>query len=241
MNKEHVNQEKARRRPLRLALWSAAPALMALAVAVKLVSVGALGSSAQDAYTAGQYDVVARSASWLLVANVVEPYKAQFAAGDAHVLAGEFGAARTDFEAALQAGAGADECKVRVNLVLSTEKLGDAAAGNPAEAERLYGEALDIVEASPPQCHAAGASNAAGEGASLDSAADRLAGKISAGETRSGDAPQAPGDTPAAPRPEQLKQLEENAQQAQRERAEGMERGEYLRSPDTGPSVDRPW
>ncbi|MGJ3191258.1 hypothetical protein [Paenarthrobacter sp. FR1] len=236
-----MKEEKARRRPLRRALWSAAPALAALAVAVKLVSAGLLGSSAQEAFTSGQQDAVDRAASWLSVANVVEPYKAQFAAGDAHVLAGDFGAARTDFEAALRAGSGTEECKVRVNLVLTIEKLGDTAAGNLSEAARLYQEALDTAKASPPQCHEAGSSNAAGEGASLDSAADRLAGKISAGETPSMDAQQGSGDTPAAPQPEQLKQLEENAQRAQRERAEGMERGEYLRSPDSGPSVDRPW
>lgn len=233
-----MNNNRRRRR--RLALWSAPPALLALAVSAKLLSLGALGDAAAESYAAGQGSSVEKAAEWLQVANLVEPHKALFASGDAQVLAGDFAAARADFEAALRAGPGDDECKVRVNLVLSIEKLGDA-AGEGDAAARLFAEGLAAANASPPQCHADGPANAAGEGAALDAAGERLSAKIAEGQSRNGGPQQPSGESPSAPAQEQLKQLEQSAQQAQRERSEGQERGEYLRSPDDGPRVDRPW
>ena len=135
-----MNQNNARRRRRRLALWSAPPALLALAVAAKLLSVGVLGASAGQSFDAGEQEGVATAASWLQVANILEPHKGLFVSGDAHVLAGDFAAARKDFESALEVGAGVDECRVRVNLVLSIEKLGDA-AGDPDAAAHLFTEA----------------------------------------------------------------------------------------------------
>lgn len=231
-----------RRRPRRVALWSAAPALLAVVVAAKLMSVGALGASAEEAFQSAHHGGVAQAASWLAVANVVEPHKAYFASGDAHVLAGDFGAAREDFEFALQAGAGADECKVRVNLVLSIEKLGDAksAAGEKPAAAALLQEALETAASSAGRCQQSGQSNAAGEGDRLADAESRLKEKLAADDDASGGSKPA-GEAPPAPEQQQLRQLEESAQQAQRERMEGQERGEYLRGPDNEPSVERPW
>ncbi|MCR1159924.1 hypothetical protein NEK97_00450 [Paenarthrobacter sp. UW852] len=229
----------AQRRRLRLVIWSALPVLLVLAVAAKLLSVGLLGSAAGELFRNGQHDELARAASWLGVANMVEPYKAPFASGDAHVLAGEFAAARTDFEAALHAGTGDDECKVRVNLVLSIEKLGDAAADR-GTAARLFKEALDAANAAPEKCREAGSANADGEGSTLDSAASRLAGKIQGTDGKAGDAPTAP-DKATEPQAGKLKDLRDSAQQAQKERSEGQQRDEYLRGPDNGSGVDRPW
>lgn len=231
-----------RRRRRKVALWSAAPGVLAVVVAAKLISVGALGATASDAFRAAEPHGVAQAAAWLMVANAVEPHKASFAAGDAHVLAGDFEAARQDFESALQAGAGADECKVRVNLVLSIEKLGDAkaAAGGKTAAAALLQEALDAAASSAGRCQQAGQSNAAGEGDRLAAAENRLKEKLAADNDASGGSKPA-GEPPAAPEQQQLRKLEESAQQAQRERMEGQERGEYLRGPDSGQGVERPW
>ncbi|MBT2584337.1 hypothetical protein [Arthrobacter sp. ISL-95] len=235
-----MNRHNERRRRSRLALWSAPPALLALAVAAKLLSVGVLGASAGQSFETGEREGLANAASWLQVANILEPHKGLFASGDAHVLAGDFASARKDFESALGAEAGVDECKVRVNLVLSIEKLGDG-VGEPDAAAQLFKEAKAAAESAPPQCHTAGPANSAGEGESLDAAEDRLNGKISAGESPAENPPTSNQDTQAPPNQGQLQQLEENAQQAQRERSEGQERGEYLRGPDKAPGVDRPW
>ncbi|MGP0223041.1 MULTISPECIES: hypothetical protein [unclassified Paenarthrobacter] len=235
---------KARRR--KLALWSLLPALLALAWAAKLLSVGWLGGYASEAFSSSDREALAVAARWLGVANVVEPYKASFAAGDAKVLAGDFAAARRDFEEALEAGAGDDECKVRVNLVLTLERLGDAASaasvqagGSRSGAEQFFRDALEVAAGAPATCHQDGPGNSAGEGGRLDSAKDRIDGKLLASEMP----PDAGGDNQesSAPQDEQLKQLQDSARKAQQERAEGQQREEYLRGPDQGPGVDKPW
>lgn len=235
-----MNDNTGRRRRRRLALWSAPPALLALAVAAKLLSVGALGAAAGQSFSSGEQQGVANAASWLHVANILEPYKAHFASGDAHVVGGDPAAAREDFESALEAGAGVDVCKVRVNLVLSIEKMGDGAAERDAAAQ-LFSEAMAAAKSAPPECHKAGPANASGEGNSLDAAVNRLAGKISDGESPADGESRPDQEASAPPKQEQLRQLEENAQRAQRERSEGKERGEYLRGPDKDPGMDRPW
>lgn len=234
---------KARRRSRRLALWSAPPALLALAVAAKLLSVGALGGYAAQAFEMADQDGAARASSLLHAANLFEPHKAYFASGDAHVLAGDFTVARKDFEAALDAGAGQDECQVRVNLVLSIEKLGDAAlaAGNKPMAATLFREALDVVESAPAKCGQEGSANSSGEGNALDSAADRLKAKIAGDSDGRAEAEKPAKDSPSEQQQEQLQKLGESAQQAQRERTEGQEREEYLRGPGNDSGVDRPW
>ncbi|MEI2279291.1 hypothetical protein OHC50_17700 [Paenarthrobacter ilicis] len=229
-----------RRRKGRLALWSALPAIAALAVATKLISVGFLGSAAVDGYSAGHGDDVAAAASWLGAANVVEPYKAVFAAGDAQVLAGDFASARRDFEEALRLGAGVDECKVRVNLVLSVEKLG-AAAADKGSADALFREALAMIESAPADCGAPGKANENGEGESLQEAKHRLEAQLSGGADGGQSGAKDPGEADPTPDAAQLKQLEQSSQQAAKERAEGMKRDEYLRGPDEGPRVDKPW
>ena len=124
----------------RLLLVSAVPVLLAVALAVKLLSVGYLGGQAAGAFGNGDQASVASAASGLGIANFVERHKAPFAAGDALVLSGDYAGARTLFEASLTDAPPADECKVRVNLVLSIEQLADrtaeAAAGRPMPARK---------------------------------------------------------------------------------------------------------
>ncbi|MFJ4207498.1 hypothetical protein ACIPY2_03435 [Paenarthrobacter sp. NPDC089675] len=230
-----------RRRKRRLALWSALPAVGALAVAAKLASVGLLGGSAAGSFEAGNATDVGNAAAWLKVANVLEPHKAHFASGDAHALTGDFAAARSDFEDALAAGPGNDECKARINLALSIEKLGDAAAASDVpKAAGLFAEALGVVESAPAGCHAAGPANAEGEGKDLDAAKERLNGKRGASSDGGSGRPSSSSQAPA-PKSEQLQQLQDSAQRAQQERTKGQERDEYLRGPDNGGGVDRPW
>lgn len=241
MNGTEGQTHEQRRRKRRLAVWSALPAIGALAVAAKLVSVGLLGGSAAGAFAAGNAADVGSAAAWLKVANLLEPHKAPFASGDAHALGGDFSAARKDFEDALAAGPGNDECKVRINLALSIEKLGDTAAASDApSATSLYAEALGVVESAPPACHGEGSANAEGEGKDLDAAKERLNGKQAANRDAGSGSPSSSGQTPA-PKADQLKQLQDSVQRAQQERREGQDRDDYLRSPDDGGGVDRPW
>ncbi|KQR68555.1 hypothetical protein ASF98_07910 [Arthrobacter sp. Leaf337] len=251
---------KQRRR--RLLLLSAAPVLVAVALAVKLLSVGYLGSEAAASFGRGDQAGTASAASGLDIANFVERHKAPFAAGDALVLSGDFTGARARFEASLADAPPADECKVRVNLVLSIERLADAAAAaadataatnsaqSAADAARLYDDGLAVIRAAPPGCFSPdeskdNANGAEGEGDRLRGAEERLqskAGKLggAAPDAETGDVDKQPQPDPE-PQQSQLDKLEESAKSAQRERNGGRQREEYLGNTDAGSGTDRPW
>ena len=203
------------RRRRRLLLWSALPVLLALLLAAKLLSAAWFAGQASSAFARGDAPAAESAAAVLGVANVLEPHKAPFAAGDALALSGDYAGARTAFEAALAAAPAADECRVRANLALSIERLGDDEAdagpdgtGGPADPAgpagpdstdgglRLLEEALAVVRAAPAGCFGSDrADSAAGE--RLQTAGQRLEEKIERlrGQPGSGEAtePEEPG------------------------------------------------
>lgn len=138
----------------RLLIYSAPPSLVAVLVAAKLISVVLVGDSAISAFTHGDANGVRSDAAMLGVANVIDPAKARFAAGDAAVLDGRLDEADGNFTAALARTDAANSCPVRVNLELVRETQGDiaAAAGDRARAEERYGSALAVIDDAPPAC-----------------------------------------------------------------------------------------
>ena len=90
--------------------------------------------------------------------NVVEPFRSPFAIGDAHVLSGHFDLARPWFEQAFEQvpKGGVDDCKVRVNLGLTYEALGDAAKARERtdEWKQYYDKGITITKERPPLCEA---------------------------------------------------------------------------------------
>lgn len=242
----------ARRR--RLLWWSLLPVLLILCLAAKLLSVGVLAGNAARAFEAGNPRAVAEAVAGLRIANFTEPHKAPFAEGDGLFLAGDFAGARQRFEEALEVAGHDDECVIRVNLVLSIERLGDARAapGDPTVAARLFTEALAVVEAAPAGCFDAAAEAGGGaEGAEaeagekLEQAAERLTQKSA--EAAAGTAPDpgsSPGqeDTPAEPgHQSRLEELNKSTRDAQSDRNSGRERDEYLSDDDFGAGPDKPW
>ncbi|MDP9996803.1 hypothetical protein [Pseudarthrobacter sulfonivorans] len=242
----------ARRR--RLLWWSLLPVLLILCLAAKLLSVGVLAGNAARAFEAGDPRAVAEAVAGLRIANFTEPHKAPFAEGDGLFLAGDFAGARQRFGEALEVAGHDDECVIRVNLVLSIERLGDAraAAGDPTAAARLFAEGLAVVEAAPAACFdAAAEAGGVAEGAEaeagekLEQAAERLTQKSA--EAAAGTAPDpgsSPGqeDTPAEPgHQSRLEELNKSTRDAQSERNSGRERDEYLSDDDFGAGPDKPW
>jgi hypothetical protein len=194
------------------------------------------------------------------VANIVERHKAPFAAADALVLGGDYAGARSLFEASLADAGPADECKVRVNLVLTIERLADKAADagksgksvdSAAEAAMLVTDGLAAVKAAPPGCFSPEGgqdqpNGADGEGERLREAEARLQSK--AEQLGNGGAAADPGEDgdrqtrpDPDPRQSQLDKLEESARSAQRERNGGMQRDEYLHNADAELGTDKPW
>lgn len=140
----------------RMILWSLPVAVLLLVVAVKLLSVVALGEQAQAAFAGGNITGVDSAASRLGVVNVVEPHKAPFARGDARVLAGDYDGARVAFEEAMALAPrdSQDQCQIRVNLVQSLLRLGQAArqSGGPDAATPYANRVDQVVEGAPQGC-----------------------------------------------------------------------------------------
>jgi hypothetical protein len=133
-------------------------------------------------------------------ANVVERFRAPFAIGDAHVLSGHFGLARPWFEEAfaLVPKGGIDECKVRVNLGLTYEALGDEAKARERTDEwrQFYEKGLAITRERPPLCDAPEGGNT---GEQLDQAQERMEEK---NQPQPGEQPQpAPEERQPTPQP----------------------------------------
>lgn len=248
--------EAPKRRRRQLLLWSALPVLLGLGAAAKLLSLGLFAGQAEAAFGAGDAAAARTAAAWLQPANILEPHKAPFAAGDAEVLAGNYEAARQKFTEALNlapagAAGAADACVIRVNLVLTIEHLGDGRleAGDPSSAAALYAEAQAAADAVPEGCFAADSrpteAKQAEAGERLTEARERLAGKAAAAQGDAGrpdvDSGAGEEDTQTAPQQGQLEQLEESARQSQRERNSGREREEYLNDGDHAAGPDRPW
>ena len=227
------------------------PVFLVLCVAAKLLSLGLLGGQAASAFESADPGSVRAAAEVLQLANIVEPHKAPFAAGDANVLDGNFAAARLRFEEALRLvppvqSASAEACVIRVNLVLAIEQLGDQKlqAGEPAPAAGLFVDALAAVEAAPEGCFAEGLPAATGD--KLAGAEARLQDKLSkAGQEptpEAGQEPTPPEETADdSAQQSRLQQLEDSARQAQRERNSGRERKEYLEDTEYAPGPERPW
>ncbi|MDZ4090643.1 MAG: hypothetical protein U1D68_05490 [Arthrobacter sp.] len=248
------------RRRRRLLLWSALPVLLALLLAAKLLSAAWFSSQASGAFARGDAPAVESAAAVLGVANFLEPHKAPFAAGDALALRGDYTAARTAFEAALDAAPPADECRVRANLALSIERQGDTGGGGTdgsggtdgtGGGVRLLEEALAVVRAAPAGCFGAdSADSEAGErlqqtGQRLEEKIERSRSRAEPGDTAGPDVDPGPAEEGAAGSGNaldpKLEQLREAAQSAQRERNRGLQREEYLNGTSSGPLTDKPW
>lgn len=188
----------------RLVIYSAPLTVLALLIAVKLISVAVVGHWAASSFARGDGSAVRADAAILGVANLVEPAKAPFAAGTAAVLDGQLEDADAHFADALARSGTARSCPVRVNLELIRETQGDraAAAGDRVRADERYASALAVVDAAPGGCFSGNADPDPQRRAIRDDAANRLAVKRSAlNAPPEAPPPPPPPPPPAAPPP----------------------------------------
>jgi hypothetical protein len=216
---------------------------LALCFSAKLLSLGIFAGQASRAFDARDAGAASSASAGLRAANFIETHKAAFAEGDSLVLAADFAGARQRFEQALDLTGPRDECVIRVNLVLSIERLGDARlqAEDPTAAGRLFAEGLAAVDAAPQGCFASGGEET---GEKLKQAESRLKQKSQDGKSEA--APQPEGETgdpqPEAPeRQSQLDQLKDSARDSQLERNTGQDRDDYLSDSDYGAGPGKPW
>ena len=223
----------------RLVLWSLPVVVLMLLVAVKLFTMVALGEDALRSYTQGNITGTQDAAERLDVLNVIEPHKAPFALGDARVMVGDFDGARSAFEQALALAPkdSLESCQVRVNLVLSLEKLSTAAtsAGRAAEA-KAYAERLSAVVTQAPQgCFQGDAQD--DEGQQLRDAQQRSQEQQQQAQERQQDQQQdQKQDQPSQPSEDKQQQLDSRTQDnlQQRQQTDGPRSS-------GGSSVAKPW
>ncbi|MET4003734.1 hypothetical protein ABIB48_002469 [Arthrobacter sp. UYCu511] len=235
----------ARQRRKKLLLWSAPAILVAAVVALKLLSLPLAAGQAGAAYGSSNADGTVHAGQAMGVLNLVERYKSHFAVGDGYVLRGDFERARKEFATALELVPAKESCKVRVNLVLSLEKLGEEGqkAGDTARALEFFAQGSATVEQAPRDCFTPdSANNSDGEGDALRDAAQRLEEKASAsqdgGQDGEGGESEPGQDTPAPPA-SKLDKLKESGQKAQQERSKGQKLDELLEEePEQHP---KPW
>lgn len=235
----------ARLRRRRRLLLGSAPVFLAVTVlAVKLLSLPIAAGQAADAFADGNAAGTVKAGQAMGTLNLVERYKSHFAVGDGHVLQGDFEKARDEFAAALELAPFDESCRVRVNLVLSLEKLGAAKeqGGDTASALAFYTQGSELVAGAPRDCFAPNSpNNSSGEGESLKQAGERLAQKKKGDDGGQQQPSEGEGqaDTPAPPA-DKIEQLEKQGQQAQKERSQGQKLKEAL-SEEEPEQYAKPW
>jgi hypothetical protein len=196
-----VRRTRLRRR---LLLYSAPVAVVALVVALKLISMVVAGDAAVDDYRQRNPDGLAADVSVLRLGNVVEAAKAPFAAGTLAVLDGRLADADAEFGDALGRMTADDSCPARVNLELVRETQGDLATrdGQPAVARERYLSAKAMIDDAPPGCFAGNDDPDPERRTVRTDAAARLAAKLEFIDSVPPPIPQAPPpDAPPPPPP----------------------------------------
>lgn len=236
----------------RLLLASAPLVLLIVLGAARLMTLNAVHDQTLAGYQAGDK---ARTMTWGERQgwfNVVERFRAPFAIGDAHVLSGHFGLARPWFEEAFELvpKGGIEECKVRVNLGLTYEALGDEARARERTDEwrQFYEKGLAVTRERPPLCDAPGGGET---GDQLDQAQERMEEKNQPqpGEQQQ-PAPEESQPTPQptpVPDPDNAPSQEQQDLLREQQRKNTIERNEQRGTddrvePDGGVgSYPRPW
>lgn len=239
-----VLRTNRRRRAARrwIAIGSLPLVLVALAFSAKVLSMYAFAYASASAYAYGDYPGTTAAARGQEPANWFEPYKAPFNVGVGLTSSGDLAGGRAAFEQALELAVGLEQCAVRVNLAITIERAGDAAAGagDLAAARSAWQEALLVMEAAPEGCRTPRADEVSPDpeqnmADTMDEEERRLREKL---EQSTEPPPQEPEDPeePETLDDEQLDQIEGLLEQGQDERDDelgGQDGG--------GAGTERPW
>jgi hypothetical protein len=148
------------RAPRRTLLRRRLCALSAPLVALALLSAGylfwvcATGKDAVGLFDRQDIPHLHEKARSLLDWDILEPWKAHFAEGDADVLEGRLAAAEQQFTQAVALADNQDSCPARINLVVVLESLADERtnAGGLAQARAHLAKAQGAMREAPAGC-----------------------------------------------------------------------------------------
>lgn len=238
------------RRRRRLLLASALPVLLVLLLALKLLSLPVLTSSAGGAHESGDGAGVRTAGERLGVVNIVQRWRAPYVEGTGRAMGGDLEGGRRDLELALgRTGNPQDDCTVRTNLVLTIERQSDAAgeAGDTEGEKKIAEEALALIEAGPEGCLDGSADGNGGEaGQKQQESKQRLEEKTQPEEGDGEEEEQDPskddseGEGEDPQKDEKQKQLEEKNKAGQGD-AETKKKIDEAEESNGGDYAEKPW
>ncbi len=123
----HGGRRRARRVLFVLGLL---PLSLTLVLVLKVAVMLQLNSDGRDSYEDGEFASADAAFERTLAGNVLERWVAPYDLGTAEYREDDFGAARGHLEEALALAPAEAECRVRINLALAEEALGDAAVAD---------------------------------------------------------------------------------------------------------------
>ncbi|WP_169252821.1 hypothetical protein [Brevibacterium sp. 'Marine'] len=111
------------------------------------------GTASQVRYTSNDFPGAKKAATAFLRVSPFQRHIGYFNRGTAEAAVGDFDAAQTDLESALEIAPTSAECAVRVNLSYVYEKQADQIASqDPDQSQELYDRSLKTLEDAPEEC-----------------------------------------------------------------------------------------
>ena len=139
-------RERRRRLRRRLLLAGLVPLLAALAFSAKVGTMVWADREGRAAYGDGDFAAAQHQFESNGTLNLLEPWIAPYDEGTARYLLGDFAGAKGDLEEALGLAPSDEVCRVRINLSLTHEAIGDdLAAVRPLKALKAYRDGADTL------------------------------------------------------------------------------------------------
>ena len=111
------------------------------------------GTASQVRYTSNDFPGAKKAATAFLRISPFQRHIGYFNRGTAEAAVGDFDAAQSDLEAALEIAPRSAECAVRINLSYVYEKQADQVASqDPDQSQELYDRSLKTLEDAPQEC-----------------------------------------------------------------------------------------
>lgn len=111
------------------------------------------GTASQVRYTSNDFPGAKKAATAFLRVSPFQRHIGYFNRGTAEAAVGDYDAAQTDLEAALEIAPTSAECAVRINLSFVYEKQADQIASqDPDQSQELYDRSLKTLGDAPEEC-----------------------------------------------------------------------------------------
>jgi hypothetical protein len=111
------------------------------------------GTASQVRYTSNDFPGAKKAATAFLRMSPFQRHIGYFNRGTAEAAVGDFDAAQSDLESALEVAPISAECAVRINLSYVYEKQADQVASqDPDQSQELYDRSLKTLEDAPKEC-----------------------------------------------------------------------------------------